>query len=141
MLEGQELYEGREQTWVKHYVLKKYLERFAHIIGSWCPSITYVDGFSGPWKNQSDTLSDTSFFIALAELRKARDTYAKRGKVVHIRCVFLEQDRARFKELKAFTDGIPDAEVLSKEAATRFHSYLSTRQDGPALACNRLRLC
>ena len=112
LLEGHEHYAGREQSWVKHYVLRKYLERFAHIIGSWRPSITYVDGFSGPWKTQSEDLSDTSFSIALAELRKARETYAQRGKKLRIRCVFLEQDNARFSELRTFCDRITDVEVL-----------------------------
>ena len=93
-------------------MLQRYLERFAHIIGSWCPSITYVDGFSGPGKNQSEKLSDTSFSIALNELYKARETYAQQGKILRIRCVFLEQDRSRFKELKAFSDSVTDAEVL-----------------------------
>jgi len=27
-------YAGREQSLVKHYILRNYLERFAHIIGS-----------------------------------------------------------------------------------------------------------
>lgn len=112
MLDGQEHYVGREQTWVKHYVLRKYLERFAHIIGSWRPSITYVDGFSGPWKTQSDDLTDTSFSIALTELRKARDTYSRRGKDLRIRCVFLEPDQTRFSELKSFTDQVQDVDVL-----------------------------
>jgi three-Cys-motif partner protein len=113
MLKGHEFYEGREQTWVKHFVLRKYLERFAHIIGSWRPSITYVDGFSGPWRHQSESLSDTSFSIAISELRKARDTFARRGKDVRIRCIFLEQDRTRFAELKAYSDAVSDADVLT----------------------------
>lgn len=41
------LYEGREQTLVKHLILGKYLERFAIIIGFNWASITYVDCFSG----------------------------------------------------------------------------------------------
>jgi hypothetical protein len=40
------LYQGREQTYVKHVILDQYLTKFAHIIGSWADSITYVDGFS-----------------------------------------------------------------------------------------------
>jgi three-Cys-motif partner protein len=74
----QDLYGGREQTQIKHFILRKYLERFAHIIGSRWNTITYVDCFSGPWKNQSEELQDTSFAIALEELRKAKNTYADR---------------------------------------------------------------
>lgn len=112
MLEGQQYYAGREQSWVKHFVLRKYLERFGPIIGFGRPSITYVDGFSGPWNIQSDQKSDSSFSIALSELRKARDTHAKRGKELRLRCVFLEQDRKRFAELKKFVDQVSDADVL-----------------------------
>jgi len=53
------LYEGREQTLVKHLILSKYLERFAIIIGFNWPSITYVDCFSGPWKSRSEETSKT----------------------------------------------------------------------------------
>jgi len=61
------LYEGREQTLVKHFVLNAYLERFAHIIGFWADTITYVDCFSGPWRSRSPDLRDTSFAIARDE--------------------------------------------------------------------------
>jgi three-Cys-motif partner protein len=112
MLESHEFYRGREQTWVKHYVLRKYLQRFGPIIGFGHPSITYVDCFSGPWNTKSGDLSDTSFSIALEELRNARETHGQRGKPLRLRCVFLEQDRSRFSELKKFTDEVSDAEVL-----------------------------
>lgn len=112
MLDDREHYVGREQTLIKHLVLRKYLERFGHIIGFDWDSITYVDGFSGPWKIQSDDLSDTSFSIALRELRKARDTHAQRGRRLDLRCVFLERDQRRFADLKAYADGITDAKTL-----------------------------
>ena len=41
----EDLYAGREQTLVKHFILKEYLERFAIIIGSRWQTITYVDCF------------------------------------------------------------------------------------------------
>jgi len=52
-----ELYERREQTQVKHYILRHYLERFAYIVGSWSNSLTYVDGFAGPWNVQSPQIT------------------------------------------------------------------------------------
>ena len=67
-------YIGREQSYVKHVVLDTYLERFAHIIGSWKDSITYIDGFSGPWNSQTQDFSDSSFGIALAQ--RERPLYA-----------------------------------------------------------------
>lgn len=41
-------YEGREQTYVKHFVLENYLERVAYNIFSFEDLFSYIDGFSGP---------------------------------------------------------------------------------------------
>lgn len=109
-----EFYEGREQTLVKHIILRKYLERFALIVCSknspW-KSLTYVDCFSGPWNEKSEKFEDSSFAIALGELRKARDILASRGTSVKIRCFFLEKNLASFAKLKGFTDQIKDVEI------------------------------
>lgn len=111
MLEGDRVYEGREQSRVKHEVLRRYLESFAHIVGFKWSSITYVDGFSGPWNAQTDDLRDTSFSIALNELRRARDTHALKGRTVRIRCVFVEKDRIAYRRLKEYADSVKDADV------------------------------
>ena len=44
-------YKGREQTYLKHFFLEKYLDRVAHKILSFQNDFVYVDGFSGPWKS------------------------------------------------------------------------------------------
>ena len=111
-----DLYVGREQTLVKHTILQHYLQRFAHIIGSWCDVITYVDCFSGPWNVRSDALRDSSFYLALQELRTARDTHAKHGRSIHIRCMFLERDPESFAKLRAFANSVTDAEVKARNA-------------------------
>src|SRR5262249_20449761 len=110
----QELYEGREQTLIKHFILRRYLERFAHIIGFEWDTITYVDCFSGPWKSQSQELKDTSFAIALEELRKARVTHATRGKSLNLRCLFLEKNPASYARLKEFADKVADVAVETR---------------------------
>ncbi len=81
MSELDDLYDGREQTLVKHRVLERYLQRFAYIIGSWSKSITYVDCYSGPWEERSSELADTSFDIAIKQLKAAR---SQLGKSSHI---------------------------------------------------------
>lgn len=58
-------YEGREQTYLKHFVLKNYLERVAYNIFSFQDNFAYVDCFSGPWKSGSQSYEDTSFKIAI----------------------------------------------------------------------------
>jgi hypothetical protein len=72
-----DLYVGREQTLVKHFILRHYLERFAHIVGTHWDTITYVDCFSGPWNVRSEELKDSSFSLALDELRKARESLSQ----------------------------------------------------------------
>ena len=105
-------YIGREQSYVKHVVLDIYLERFAHIIGSWKDSITYIDGFSGPWNSQTQDFSDSSFGIALGQLRKARaDLKVSLRRDFKIRCFFVEESPEAFTKLKGFTDSITDATI------------------------------
>jgi three-Cys-motif partner protein len=108
------LYIGREQTLVKHFVLDAYLERFAHKIGSWANAITYVDCFSGPWNAQSATFEDTSFGIAIRQLRRARATYAERGHDIRLRCFFTESSPEAYARLKHFADQIADIEIVTR---------------------------
>jgi three-Cys-motif partner protein len=112
----QDLYAGRGQTLIKHFILRKYLERFAHIIGFRWTTITYVDCFSGPWMNQSEELKDTSFAIALEELRKARNTHADRGRAITLRGMFLERDAAAYARLKEFADRVDDVKIETRNS-------------------------
>ena len=115
MSEG-ELYAGREQTLVKHFVLQKYLERFARIVGTQWDGITYVDCFSGPWNVQSDDLKDSSFSISLAELQRARKTLQTQGRDLTIRCFFLEKDPNSFKRLNEWAGSVKDATIETRNA-------------------------
>ncbi len=129
-----ELYEGREQTLVKHYILSKYLERFAHIISSRWDIINYVDCFAGPWNAKSENFEDSSFSIALRELRKARNTYLERGRNVQLRCLFLEKDPKAYEELRRFADGVKDAEIQTRSielesAVSDIVRFASVRSD------------
>src|ERR1044071_2207681 len=105
-------YEGREQTYLKHDILERYLKRFALIIGSWANTITYVDCFSGPWESRDPNLSDTSFSIALKAFREARAYHRTRSREIKLRFLFLEKDVGRFRALSAYLKGVTDAEVL-----------------------------
>jgi len=105
------LYEKREQTLAKHEILRKYLEGFAHTVGSAWPSITYIDCFSGPWNVRSSDLKDSSFAIALQELRKARESLDRRGRKIALRCLFLERDAEAYQQLEEFSRSAHDVEV------------------------------
>ena len=107
-----DLYTGREQTLVKHYILRQYLERFAIIVGTHRDTLTYVDCFSGPWNVQSEDFKDSSFSIALEQLRKARKVHQERtGRTLRLRCLFLEKTRSAFTKLQRFTDKIADVKI------------------------------
>lgn len=116
MSEG-DLYAGREQTLVKHFILERYLERFAYIVGSAWNTLTYVDCFSGPWNVRSDRLQDSSFYIALNQLRKATTDLAKRGRTVALRCLFLEKNATAYDQLRRFAEDVKYAEVETRNSA------------------------
>lgn len=104
-------YDGREQTRVKHIILRRYLSAWAHKVGRFSTTLTYVDCFSGPWNAVSKDLSDSSFSIALEELRKARETHAKEGRNIQLRCLFIEKKKSAYAQLKAFADSVTDVTV------------------------------
>lgn len=105
-------YAGREQTYVKHMILQKYLTRFAIILGQYHPSITYVDCFSGPWKSKDDDYRDSSFAIAIKQLRDAKQEVKKTfGREIRLRAIFLEKDKSRYAQLKEYASKISDVEI------------------------------
>lgn len=111
MLSTDSLYAGKEQSQVKHEVLRRYLEQFSHIIFSKWDSITYIDGFSGPWNSVSSDLRDSSFSIAVHQLRSAKNHHAQRGRKVRAKCVFVEENAKAFEALKTFATQQSDIEV------------------------------
>ena len=116
-MSNDDLYSGREQTLIKHFILQKYLERFAYIVGSHWEGLTYVDCFSGPWNARSEKFEDSSFAIALKELGKAKDTLAKtRGRNVDLRCFFLEKNATAYAKLKEFAASVTDAKIETRNA-------------------------
>ena len=65
-------YRGREQTYIKHTLLTKYLDRLGHKVRSQWDSINYVDCFAGPWQSAEPDYRDTSFGIAFHDFRSVR---------------------------------------------------------------------
>lgn len=111
-LSHNELYAGREQTWVKHQILRKYLQRFAYIIGSNWNAITYIDCFSGPWKVESADFRDSSFYIAIEELRKAQADLAIRNRRLKLRCLFLEKNKTSYQKLKQYAESVKESDEI-----------------------------
>lgn len=95
-----ETYFLREQTASKHFILRHYLQGLALITlqGSF-PTLTYVDGFSGPWKSRNDDFSDTSFIIAIKVLRDIQWQMKAKGRNPVVKCFFVEKDTGAFAQL------------------------------------------
>lgn len=92
-------YVGRGQTYVKHLFLREYLIELAFKVlqaPNAKPDFLYVDGFSGPWRNNVEKLTDTSFHVALSVLTEVASNLAGRGMKLRMRAVFVEKDRNSF---------------------------------------------
>lgn len=97
-----EVYAGREQAYVKHHLLRRYLQKLFYKICSRQRSIAYVDAFAGPWKSTTASLSDTSPHIAVNEWKAALIGLGKRGVPrADVKCLFIEEGLARSKRLRA----------------------------------------
>ncbi|KAK0332221.1 hypothetical protein LTR94_025766, partial [Friedmanniomyces endolithicus] len=104
-------YAGREQAYVKHFLLGEYLEIFAHKIGSAYPEIAYVDGFSGPWQNTGEAFEDTSFGIALAALTRAKATWKGLGRDLKVSAYLVEKNPAAYANLQSVRTLFPGVEI------------------------------
>src|SRR5579863_438156 len=92
-------YQDREQTEAKHFLLKSYLQALAFKILRFS-DLTYVDGFSGPWKTQTENFADSSFMIAISALQDAQKTiFEQTNKRRKVRCFFSENNPEAFAKL------------------------------------------
>lgn len=106
-------YADREQSQIKHIILESYLGAFAHKILSWKDGLIYVDAFAGPWQTaDTESFEDSSFGIALTQLRAARNFWRDRGNNRELECIFLEKDPKAFRQLQTFCDRQTDIRVL-----------------------------
>ncbi len=95
-------YKGREQAFVKHTLLKSYLERLFMIVGQHEKVITYVDCFAGPWQESSADLRDTSIAISLDIIEKCQEGLRKINRDVRFRAMYVEKDESAFKKLETY---------------------------------------
>lgn len=104
-------YAGREQSYVKHVFLEGYLESLVHKTASTYPHIVYVDGFAGPWQSANERFEDTSFGIALASLRQAKDSWKLLGRDVRMSAHLVERDATAYARLAEVSNHFPDVSV------------------------------
>jgi three-Cys-motif partner protein len=94
-------YKEREQSWLKHFALRTYLEAASRIIGSW-KDFSYVDCCAGPWESRSPSYDDTSFGIAVKVLEESMQSLRDRGKQPRFRALLIEEAPAPYAKLAAF---------------------------------------
>lgn len=116
-----ENYRNREQAYVKHCLLKNYLERLFMIIGQSQSIIRYVDCFSGPWKDQDENLQDTSIGISLEIMRKCSDGLARMGKSVKFHALFIEKDKQAFEKLEAYLRANTSPDIVTTARNGEFY--------------------
>lgn len=100
-------YRGKETSFIKHELLRAYLKRLFVIIGMSArklgiTELCYVDGFAGPWLDESDHLGSTSIAISLGILEECRQELQKQGRPVRIRALYVEKDGAAFARLEGY---------------------------------------
>lgn len=94
-------YNAREQSEIKHYALRLYLEAATRILGS-SRNLKYVDCCAGPWNACSSDYSDTSFGIAIRTLKQAADELAQRAVLPRFASLLIEKNTQAFAKLDAF---------------------------------------
>jgi three-Cys-motif partner protein len=109
-------YAGREQSYVKHVFLERYLEALIFKTASRYNHVVYVDGFAGPWQSASEQFEDTSFGIALNALRRAKETWKKNGRVVKMTALLVEQNTAAHARLATIPPKYPDISIKTYPA-------------------------
>ncbi len=114
-------YIGREQTFIKHTLLRAYLERLFMIIGQYQESISYVDCFAGPWQEGRDDLRDTSIAISLNIMKKCQEGLSQFGKNVQFHALYIEKDKESFGKLESFLAKNEWDEVNTKALPGKFH--------------------
>ena len=116
MAAAPEAYAGREQAYVKHFLLENYLSDLFHKIAGGFGHIVYVDGFSGPWQSAGENYSDTSFGIALKTLSSAKETWKARGKNVIATAFLVEKNQLSFSKLEGLKESFSDLNLITYNA-------------------------
>jgi three-Cys-motif partner protein len=110
-------YAGREQSYVKHFLLERYIEALVFKTASTYYHIVYVDGFAGPWQSANETFEDTSFGIALSALQRAKDTWKKKtGRDVKMTALLVERDAKAHSKLATLQAQNPDITIKTYNA-------------------------
>lgn len=98
-------YQGREQSFIKHLFLNKYLEAAAYkLFQGRSPIFNFVDAFAGPWRvSDTNKYSDASFSQAIETLEGVRRSLFQLGQPkLTVRFRFCERNPTSVAKLKEF---------------------------------------
>ena len=107
-------YHGREQSYIKHIFLKKYLEILAYkIFQRNFIAFNFVDGFAGPWKvSDEESNSDASFNQAVKTLRAVQLSLRKKGiDMPKLRFCFCEKNEDSVGKLRQYAQSHNDLNI------------------------------
>jgi three-Cys-motif partner protein len=98
------VWEAQPHTLAKVAILRSYLEKWFAILGRTfaAKDLWYIDGFAGPGEYQGG--QDGSPKAAIEAATRALRGTGGQWKAEKIRCVFVEEDAARFTNLKTWLD-------------------------------------
>jgi three-Cys-motif partner protein len=98
-------YKNREQAFIKHSLLQKYLPELAYRIATKWDSLVYVDGFAGPWETRDPEYGDSSFGVAFETLRKAQFGLKDRWKRnLALQLILVEERNKAFGRLNEYAN-------------------------------------
>lgn len=128
-------YVGREQTYVKHQFLTKYLQGAAYkTLQRRSPVFNFVDAFAGPWRvEDEENYSDASFDQALRTLAAVKSDLTERGwEGLKIRFCFCEKRSDAAAALKNYARQRTDFEihVFEGEFENNLHGISKALPDG-----------
>lgn len=109
-----ENYQGREQSFIKHLFLNKYLESAAYkLFQGRSPVFNFVDAFAGPWRvSDTDKYSDASFSQAIETLDAVRRSLMDMGRPgLKVRFRFCERNPASVAKLQQFAAQKPEFDI------------------------------
>lgn len=118
-------YQGREQAYVKHYLLEKYLPDWAYKVGSKWNSLVYVDGFAGPWGTTDPNHADSSFAVAVDTLRRCRLGLLQRNVALSTYAILVESNKEAFVKLDSFAKAANGPDVSVTAIPGRFVDSIS----------------
>jgi len=119
-------YDGREQAFIKHELLKSYLQKLFLIVGSGQIELCYVDCFAGPWGDESEGMESTSIAISLQTLDVVRQKLGMSGVSARIRALYVEKDARAYARLAAY---LQDNTPSGIHAEPRHGDFVALREE------------